>query len=137
LAVQADFLLAHDFSRTFDAVFHRLFPKAGLPLALPSLRPSTPGRGMLFDSESDRLFADAIAAIHTLDWPIVDRSRFDALPERLLAIFEYSRLNWSLSTAEADDNAELLPNPNQTPPEGAPRVTEEMIAAWLETLDLA
>ena len=32
MAAQADFLLAHDFSDFVNASFHRLFPRAGLPM---------------------------------------------------------------------------------------------------------
>ncbi|HEY0854189.1 MAG TPA: hypothetical protein VGD86_05120, partial [Devosia sp.] len=32
VAAQADFLLAHDFSDLFNATFHRVFPRSGLPM---------------------------------------------------------------------------------------------------------
>ncbi|WP_404403112.1 hypothetical protein [Pelagibacterium halotolerans] len=35
LAVQVDFLLAHDFETTFDVALHRVFPGAGCPWAIP------------------------------------------------------------------------------------------------------
>jgi len=131
LAAQGDFLLAHDFSRFFDAVFHRFFPRAGLPLA------DANGNGLILDGESDALLADAIAALHTLNWPVVDRERLAAVPERLRDVLEFSRRNWALILSETDDEAEMLPGPHQTPPEGAPAISAEMVEAWLTTLDAA
>lgn len=131
LAVQGDFLLAHDFSQLFDAAFHRLFPRAGLPLT------DKRGTGVVFDGESEALVADAIAAIHTLNWPVVDRERFDAVPGRLRDVLNFSRRNWGLILAETDDDAEMLPGPQQTPPPGAPAITMDMVQAWRATLDAA
>src|SRR5690606_6955339 len=63
--------------------------------------------------------------------------RFEAVPERIRDVFEFSRRNWELILAETDDNAEMLPGPQQTPPAGAPAVTADMVQAWGATLDAA
>lgn len=133
IAAQADFLLAHDFSEFFDAVFHRFFPKAGLPMA------GTAGQGgqMVMDPESDRGIADAIAAVHTLNWPVADAERLAGVRERLKLVLALSRQNWDLILAETDDDRELVPNPRQTGIVPEARVSEAMVEAWRETLDTA
>jgi hypothetical protein len=132
-AAQADFLLAHDFEETVNAVFHRLFPQAGLPM-----QEFSAGRGMLIlDPESDNAIADLVAAIHTLNWPVVEPERLRGVLGRFQAITELSRQNWAAILAETDDFAELLPNPNQTSLVPGGEVTEEVVTAWLATLDTA
>lgn len=132
IAAQADFLLAHDFSEFFNASFHRLFPAAGLPMQ----NHSNGGR-LVLDSGSDNAIADAIAAIHTINWPVTDPARLKRVHTRLGKIVALSRQNWDAILLETDDNRELLPSPRQTSlvPEGA--VTDEMVAAWRATLDVA
>lgn len=132
LAAQADFLLAHDFETTVNATFHRLFPKAGLPMQ------EFADKGMLMlDPQSDNAIADFVAAIHTINWPVVEPERLKRVLTRFRAITDLSRKNWDAILAETDDNKELVPNPKQVSlvPEG--RVTDETVSAWMETLDTA
>ena len=130
LAAQADFMLAHDFSDLFNATFHRLFPRAGLPMQAYSR-----GGTLALDPETDSAIADAVALIHTLNWPVVDRERLLRVLERGMTVTALSRKNWDAILAETDDNHELVPSPRQTPvvPDG--KVTDEMVAAWRSTLD--
>ena len=130
VAAPIDLLLAHDFSGFFNAYLHRVFPKAGLPMqALDST-------GTLFmDAESDAGIADIIAAIHTLDFPVTDRQRLAGVLQRLKAITALSRQNWELILAETDDNRELVPSPRQTPLFETMPVTQDIVDAWLATLD--
>lgn len=131
-AAQADFLLAHDFETTVNATFHRLFPRAGLPM-----QDYAEGGMLMLDPESDNAIADFVAAIHTINWPVVEPARLKRVLTRFQAITGLSRRNWEAILAETDDNAELVPNPSQVSlvPEG--RVTDEVITAWMETLDTA
>jgi hypothetical protein len=69
-AAQADFLLAHDFEDFVNASFHRLFPKAKLPM-----QEYAEGGMLVIDPETDTAIADAIAAIHTINWPVVEPER--------------------------------------------------------------
>lgn len=132
LATQADFLLAHDFETFFEAGFHRLFPGAGLPMEREG------ERGSLFmDRDTDALLADAIAMIHTINWPIIERDRLIAVQERVLRVMDLSRRNWELILAETDDNREFMPSPRQTPLIAQMTVSKAMVEAWLETLDVA
>src|SRR5690606_24117120 len=93
------------------------------------------GGQLILDPESDTAIADAIAAIHTLNWPVVDRERLKGVPNMLRVVTGSSRQNWQAILAETDDDRELLPSPRQTAifPEG--NITEEMVDAWLATLD--
>jgi len=130
LAAQADFLLAHDFSEMFNAAFHRIFPRAGLPMQAFSR-----GGTLALDPESDSAIADIVALIHTINWPVVEPERMLRVLARGKAVTALSRKNWDAILAETDDERELVPSPRQTPivPDGA--VTEEMVAAWRGTLD--
>lgn len=131
-AAQGDFLLAHDFQQLFDVGFHRLFPRAGLLMQ----RYLTGGRVAL-DPESDAAIADAISVIHTLNWPVSDRARFQRVRDRLLSVIALSRQNWDAILKETDDNRELLPSPKQTSLIADARITDETVAAWRATLDTA
>ena len=131
-AAQGDFVLAHDFHRLFEVAFHRLFPKAGLPMQKFSR-----GGQLALDPETDAAIADAIGAIHTLDWPVTDRARFQRVRERLLSVIALSRQNWDAILLETDDNRELLPSPKQTSIVPDVQITDETVAAWRATLDTA
>jgi hypothetical protein len=132
LAAQADYLLAHDFSDLVNASFHRLFPQAGLPM-----EDFARGGMLMMDPESDTAIADAIAAIHTLNWPVVEPERLKGVLARGFKVIELSRRNWDAILSETDDQRELVPSPAQTAivPDGV--VTDEVVAAWRETLDVA
>jgi hypothetical protein len=130
LAAQADFLLAHDFEELVNVAFHRLFPQAGLPM-----QDYSEGGTLMMDPATDSAAADLVAAIHTINWPVVEPERLRRVLERLQAVTQLSRRNWEAILAETDDNAELLPNPRQTSPMPDTEVTEEVVAAWMETLD--
>ena len=131
LAAQADFLLAHDFEATVNATFHRLFPKAGLPM-----QEFGNGGMLMLDPESDNAIADIIAALHTVSWPVVEPERLKRVLTRFQAVTALSRRNWEAILAETDDNAELIPSPRQAAlasPEA--QTTDEIVAAWMATLD--
>jgi hypothetical protein len=132
IASQASFLLAHDFEEFTDALFHRLFPRAGFPLegfVAESM--------MMLDPQADTAIADLVAGIHTLDWPVADPAMLRDVRERMLAVLDYSRLNWATILEETDNNHELLPSPAQTPIFPGAMVDEARVAAWLLTLDKA
>lgn len=130
VAAPVDLLLAHDFSDFFNAYLHRIFPKAGLPMQDYSRG------GMLFmDPESDTGIADIVAAIHTLNFPVTDVERLAGVLERLKSITALSRRNWEAILAETDDNRELVPSPSQTSLVPGTPVTQEVVDAWMATLD--
>jgi hypothetical protein len=130
-AAQADYLLAHDFSDLFNVAFHRLFPRAGL-----LMQQYTKAGTLMLDPETDAAIADAVAAIHTLNWPVVEPERLKGVLTRLQAITQLSRKDWDAILLETDNQDEFLPSPTQsTTMADNHQITEEMVAAWRETLD--
>lgn len=130
VAAPVDLLLAHDFSQLFEAVGHRVFPQAGLPM-----QEFSRGGTLMMDPETDTFIADAIAVIHTADFPVIDATRLRGVLARMQAVTALSRQNWEAILAETDDNRELVPSPSQTSLVPDLEVTEEVVAAWMETLD--
>lgn len=126
-----ELLLAHDFSDFYDAYLHRIFPKAGLPMQDYSKGEGT----LLMDADSDGWIADLIAGIHTVNFPVEDPERLAGVLERLKLITSLSRRNWELILAESDDNRELVPSPSQTSLIPDMVVTQDVVDAWLATLD--
>jgi hypothetical protein len=131
-AAPVDLLLAHDFSGFFDAYLHRVFPQAGLPM-----QDFTKGGMLLMDAESDAAIADLVAAVHTINFPVIDAPRLSGVLDRLKAITAHSRRNWELILAETDDNRELVPSPSQTSIVLNMGVTQETVDAWMAALDTA
>ncbi len=129
-AIPFDMLLAHDFSRLFEAVGHRLFPEAGLPM-----QDYSRGGTLMMDPETDTFLADLIAGLHTSNFPIVDKDRFAGVQARMQAVTALSRQNWAAILQETDDNRELVPSPRQTSLVPDQPVTEEIVEAWMATLD--
>jgi hypothetical protein len=129
-ATPVDWLLAHDFSGLYAAYFHRIFPKASLPM-----QEHTMGGTLLIDPGSDSEIADLIAAIHMMRFPVVDRDRLAGVLDRMKQVPEFSRRNWDAILAETDDNRELLPSPSQTSLVPGYSVTQEVVDAWMATLD--
>ena len=129
-AAPFDFVLAHDFSKFFGAIGHRIFPKAGLPM-----QDYTRGGTLMMDPDTDTFLSDAIAALHTAQFPVADPERLKGVLERLQSVTALSRQNWEAILSETDDNRELVPSPSQTSIMPGHDVTEEVVAAWMATLD--
>lgn len=130
IAAPVDLLLAHDFSDFFNAYLHRIFPRAGLPMAEYAR-----GGTLMMDPDSDAFIADLVAAIHTADFPVTDAARLAGVLQRLQAITALSRQNWDMILAESDDDRELVPSPSQTSLLPDQQITQEVVDAWLATLD--
>jgi hypothetical protein len=131
-AAHGDFFLAHDFADLVNSAFQRLFPRAGLPM-----QDYVSGGTLMMDPMSDAAMSDVIAAIHSLNMKVIEPERLAHVLVRLKSITTFSRQNWAAILAETDDNRELVPSPSQTAivPEGV--VTQEIVDAWMETLDTA
>ena len=130
LAIEGDFLLAHDFEEMYDSTFHRLFPATPFPLAAQTVPSSR--NGFLGD---DSEIADVIAFIHQIRWPVSDPARLAHVLARAKAVTALSRQNWAAIAAETDDDHEFLPGPRQTAFSADSKITDEMVKAWLVTLD--
>lgn len=132
LASWCDFMLAHDFEELVQTTFHRLFPRAGLPM-----ENYVSGTSMLMlDPQSDNAIADVLALLHNLNWPVTEPARLAHVRERLKDVIALSRRDWDAILAETDDDHELVPSPRQTALIPA-EVTEARVAAWRATLDTA
>src|SRR5437764_962392 len=107
LMALCDFLLAHDFHATYDAAFHRFFPRAETPLAsaLSQALPTDSMGQLLSDSQ---ILADVIGFIHTINWPVVEPERMRSARQHLKSVPAASRRSWSLILTETDDARQWL-----------------------------
>jgi hypothetical protein len=120
-----DFILAHD--------ERELFERCGQLLFLDIESPYSTSKDGGEDFDMPQIY-DAIAAIHLINFKMIDRERMKAAHSHLLAMITQSRLSWELALAEKDDYHEWIPNPDQ---EGVMqvRVPREMITGWTAVLD--
>lgn len=132
LLAHIDFLLAHDFGDFVNVAFHRLFPQAKLPMQEYAV-----GGTLMFEPGTDTAIADAIAAIHTINWRVVEPDRLKRVLQRANTVLRLSRENWRAILAETDDDNELLPGPQQPLSDPDDAITEAVVAAWMETLATA
>lgn len=126
-----EFWLAHDWHQTYDAVFHRFFPKGDFPLAA-EFAPLPP---QSFLDPGD--LSDAVNFIHLFNWPVAEPARMLAVRDHLKQVFALSRANWDAIEAETDNDREWLPNPSQTAVIADAVVTADQIHAWRSMLDVA
>lgn len=106
LRALAEAWLAHDTEAFFEQTAPMFFagaPESGLQ--------GSSGRSGRFDP--DRL-ADAIAAIHLVQFEPAEPRRLSRAREHLLAMIEQSRRCWEAARAETDDDREWIPNAEQT-----------------------
>lgn len=127
LSALLEFPLAHDWQQGFDASFHMFFPRAGLPNAILDATPSN-----LFGDPSAASFADLIAFVHLMHWPVTEPKRMEAVLGHLENVVALSRESWTFILAETDDDLEWIPNPRQARGvlPGVP-VTQETVDGWL------
>ena len=127
LSALLEFPLAHDWQQGFDASFHMFFPRAGLPNAILDATPSN-----LFGDPSAASFADLIAFVHLMHWPVTEPKRMEAVLGHLENVVALSRESWTFILAETDDDSEWIPNPRQARGvlPGVP-VTQETVDGWL------
>lgn len=126
LAAFCDVVLAYDHEELTDGVGPFAYPKyvsqstLNQPLYLPG-----------FAGEPD--IADAVAAIHLLDFKLIEPARMKSARQHLLEMIQTSRESWQLILAEADNEQEWLPNPKQTGVLQIP-VAQAQIDGWLNVL---
>ena len=81
------------------------------------------------------MLSDVISLFHQLTrLPIKEPARTRAALAHLEAGVVQAKELWKFVLAETDDDNEWIPNPKQTGVVGV-KVTQEMVNAWLETLD--
>src|SRR5437660_781475 len=134
LAALGELLLAVDGQRAFDCGAHLLLEKVETPhtFLLENRR--------AFDEnpfENVATISDVISFFHQLTrLPIKEPARTKAALAHLEAGVGQAKELWKFILAETDDDNEWIPNPRQTAVIGV-KVTQEMVDAWLETLDEA
>lgn len=129
LRAGAEFLLARDWQRSFDAGAHRLFARPDSPLAAALSLPTE----STMVGEGGQI-ADAIAWVHLLNWPVAEADRLPRAREHLLAAAGLSRQMWAAIRAETDNDREWLPNAKQASLIPGMTITDERIDAWLGLL---
>ncbi len=134
-AAFAEFLLAHDFRTLSETLLPHLFPRAGLGITEPPSGPPDTTYGLFGSGDDETRLVDLIAAVHTMNWPVIDRERLKSVQGRLRSITALSRQNWQAIIAETDNDRELLPGPTQQSVLGGPGITAEQIEAWVASLD--
>jgi hypothetical protein len=130
-----EFLLAHDFRVTFETTFHLFFARSRSPLADALAAPAPPDS--TFGTGEATQIADAVALIHTLNWPVIDAARETKVRAHLLQVVALSRQSWTLIEAETGDDREWIPNPRQKNSALGLTVSEQELRSWFELLDEA
>jgi len=115
-------LLAHDEQRFFESTAHLAFAKVKGPYPF-------------LDRPTNANFLDFIAAIHLIQFPVIEPDRMGAALKHLQTVTALSRQSWQAIMAETDDDREWLPNPKQQNIAVGEPVTQEMITGWLGFLD--
>lgn len=134
LAAWGELLLAVDGQHAFECSAHLLFEKVETPYTflLENRRP--------FDAATLTnmpLLSDVVSFFHQLmRLPIKEPARTRAALAHLEATVAQGKEMWKYILAETDDDNEWVPNPKQTGVLGV-KVTQQMVDAWLETLDEA
>jgi hypothetical protein len=128
LSALTEFILAHDWSSTFDATGHLFFTGAKPPAG-----EAVQSEPMLAQASG---IVDQIAFLHLVHWPAGDKARMIKVRGHLKSAVQLSRETWKAVLAETDDDREWLPSPKQVnrAVPGMP-ITEEMVKTWHHVLD--
>ena len=134
LAALGELCLAVDGQEAFDCTAHLLFERVETPHTfLLETRPA-------FDENplaNRAMLSDVISFFHQMmRLSINEPARTKAALAHLEAGVVQAKELWKFVLAETDDDHEWIPNPKQASVVGV-KVTQEMIDAWLETLDEA
>ena len=128
LMAMCDVFMAHDERQLFERCGHLLFTNVDSPYLV-----AQEAARDINDFDMPTIF-DAIATIHLINFPMIDRDRMKSAHSHLLAMVAQSRLTWSRANAETDNDHEWMPNPDQDSVMQM-RVPREMITGWSSVLD--
>jgi hypothetical protein len=141
LMAVGEFWLAHDSRELFNRTAHLIYPRPETPYEF--LRHRSTRQQNSRDAENQRGDADmmsqildGIALIHLIQLKVTEPERLKRSHQHLVAVIDQSRQSWKLIRAETDNDHEWIPNPKQDTVVGV-KVSDEMVAAWLEFLDEA
>lgn len=136
LSAFGEVALAHDADAFFGVVGPYLFARPAAPDLPPEMFRET-SQGNIPVPVNEIYLADIIAAIHETRFPLVAPPRMEKALAHLEQVLALSRTTWQAIEAETDNDAEWIPNTNQTCVLPGMRVTAEMIAGWQDFLDEA
>jgi hypothetical protein len=124
----AQFLLAHDFEKSFNSTAHMFFPHSGLALGekLNANRTTAPF--------ADAEIGDLIALLHLVSWPVVEPERLANVRVRLVAMSVLSPLSWAAARRETDNDLEWMPNAKQTDSMTGATNSDEQINTWIAVM---
>jgi hypothetical protein len=132
LAALGEMCLAVDGQKSFECTAHLLFEKVETPhtFLLESRRALDEN-----PLANRAAISDAISFLHQLTrLSIKEPARLKAALAHLEAGVAQGKQLWKFVLAETDNDREWIPNPKQASVIGV-QVTQEMVDAWLETLD--
>jgi hypothetical protein len=129
-----DFLLSHDFERTFDVSAHLVFSR---PRPAPSDLLLRQGGVTSFGLPRDFLvsIAEAVSLAHTINWPVTDLDRMRAARLHLKTAVTSGRKALTSILAETGDDREWMPNPRQTHASLGWKVTQQQVDRWMVALE--
>ncbi|MEO1708665.1 MAG: hypothetical protein AAFR70_00200 [Pseudomonadota bacterium] len=78
---------------------------------------------------------DLIAGVRLLTFDVTEPRLIDEARQHLIRVTELNRQTWALARAETDNDREWLPNAKQTAPFGSQPVSNDVVDAWIATLD--
>jgi hypothetical protein len=78
---------------------------------------------------------DLVSAFHLAKFPLVEPQRMTTVLNHMKSVISLSRESWRSILAETDRDREWIPNPKQLSVVPQVRVTEEMVDAWMLSLD--
>ncbi len=138
LQALADMTLAYDHDRLFELTAHAFF-------ANPQTDYVRKQDGRIKHSQNiSRQFwgdwegiADLIAAIHLMDFKLIEPRRMGSGRDHLLEVIELSRQSWKLIAQETDNRNEWIPGSGQKSVIPRLQAGPDQIDAWMEFLDEA
>jgi hypothetical protein len=134
LSACIEFVLAYDWRLTFERAGALFYPRISPPPLANAAPSPTLERGLLFGDEAE--FADLIALLHEIRWPVAEPARLQSAHAHLKQVIALNRQTWKAILARTDDDRVWIPGPQQKHGviAGMP-VTQEQVDAWLNALD--
>jgi hypothetical protein len=135
LSASIEFVLAYDWRLTFERAGQLFYPRITPPPFAGA--PPAPGAGGAFGLLGDELqFADALAFIHEIRWPVAEAARLQNAHAHLKQVIALNRQTWKAILDRTDDDRAWIPGPQQKHGVIASMpVTQEQLDAWLNALD--
>lgn len=131
LQALADMTLAYDHERLFELTAHAFFANAQTDYTRKQdakIKHSQRKSRQFWGGMEE--IADLIAAIHLLDFKLIEPGRMESAREHLLATIELSRRNWELIALESDNRNEWIPGPGQKSVIPNMQAGPEQVDAW-------